>query len=100
MKKSFVLGLMVMSSLVFSACTGTKSDSTSPTVPSEAAQKSGDTIITGKITQVGTQYFIQATGQQPEDIDSYGVDLSQYVGQTVTITGQYSGETLFVGKIE
>lgn len=66
----------------------------------EKKEKVGDTTLTGKITKVGDKYFITVSGKQPQDLDSYSVDLSQYVGKTVTVTGQYSGDTLFVGKVE
>ena len=63
-------------------------------------EKVGDTTITGKITKAGDKYFITVSGKQPQELDSYSVDLSQYVGKTVTVIGQYSGDTLFVGKIK
>lgn len=63
-------------------------------------QKQGETSKTGTISKAGTQFFINQTGQAPLAIDSYTVDLEQYVGQSVTVTGQYSGDTLFVGEIK
>jgi hypothetical protein len=63
-------------------------------------QKQGTTSKTGVITQAGGSFFIAAPGATPELIDSYSVDLAQYVGQSVTITGQFSGDTLFVGTVE
>ncbi|MBU2543685.1 hypothetical protein KJ707_03955 [Patescibacteria group bacterium] len=71
-----------------------------PAAVPAAEQKRGDTSKTGMITQSGTTFFLNVTGQQAEIIESYAVDLSAYVGQTVTVTGQYSGDTLFVGKVE
>lgn len=32
-------------------------------------------------------------------VDSYSLDLADYVGQKVTVVGQYSGDELFVTKI-
>ena len=65
----------------------------------EKKEKVGDTTLTGKITKVGDKYFITVGAKSPAEIDSYSVKLGDYVGQTVTVTGQYSGDTLFVGKI-
>ncbi len=62
--------------------------------------KQGDTTLTGVITQQGEQFFITVPGQQPAAIDSYSVDLAQYKGQEVTVMGQYSGNTLFVGQVQ
>ena len=61
--------------------------------------KIGETSKTGVISQAGDKFFITETGSSPEEIDSYQIDLSQYVGRNVNITGQYSGETLFVGSV-
>ncbi len=72
---------------------------TSQDVPT-TTQKKGDTVKTGKILQINSKFFIQEPGKPPADIDSYTVNLGSYVGQTVKITGEYSGDTLFVGKIE
>ncbi len=63
-------------------------------------QKKGDTIKTGKLIKIGAQFYIQEPGKSPAQIDSYVVNLSSYVDQSVKITGQYSGDTLFVGKVE
>jgi len=65
-----------------------------------ANQKSGTTTKTGKLTSNAGKFYFSENGQTPQEIDSYSVDLSAYVGQTVTISGQYSGDTLFVGSVE
>lgn len=103
-------GIIVAMSFVFAACVGgasspststgsTQSESTVVGAPA-ANQKSGDTTKTGMITQAGTSFFLTEPGGTPQEIESYSVDLSQYSGQTVTVTGQYSGDTLFIGKVE
>lgn len=63
-------------------------------------EKKGDTSMTGVISASGDTYLITAPGKAPKGLDSYAVDLKQYVGKTVTVTGQYSGDTLFVSKVE
>ena len=45
-------------------------------------------------------FYLQEVGQTPKEIDSCTVELSDYVGQTVIVSGQYSGDTLFVGSVE
>jgi hypothetical protein len=66
----------------------------------KAEEKRGDTVKSGVITSAGSSFFIKTAAGQPELIESYAYDLADYVGQNVTVTGQYSGDTLFVGKIE
>ena len=106
--KATLLAIVLGTSLVLAGCTATQSttapagsvDSAGQDKPNAAEQKVGDTVITGAISQVGEKYFITVPGQTPKEIESYLVQLPDYVGKTVTITGQYSGDTLFVGKVE
>lgn len=65
-----------------------------------AADKAGTTTRTGLLTTAAGKFYLQEAGQSPKEIDSYVVELSDYVGQTVTVSGQYSGDTLFVGSVE
>lgn len=67
---------------------------------SDPAAKSGTTTKTGEISKQGDRYYIEEAGQSPKEVDSYAVDLGMYLGQTVTVSGQYSGDTLFVGSVE
>jgi outer membrane biogenesis lipoprotein LolB len=95
------LVLVLVMSLMLTACGETQPSSAGNSQPSsQSTEKQGDTTLTGKISGSAGAYFITVTGQQPKPIDSYGVELSEYVGKTVTITGQYSGDTLFVGKVK
>ncbi len=94
--------IILSAGLIFSACTkSTTAPSSQGGAQAPAAdQKQGDTSKTGTISQSGSIFFINVIGQEPEIIESYAVELVDYVGQAVTITGQYSGDTLFVGKVE
>jgi uncharacterized protein (UPF0333 family) len=65
-----------------------------------ATEKSGTTTKVGKITGSDGKFYLQEAGQIAKEIESYVVDLSVYVGQTVTVSGQYSGDTLFVGSVK
>ncbi len=97
----FASVLVVGASLIFSGCARKQQtmQGTDQTVPVSRQKKVGNTTKTGKIVKIGNDYYIKELGHEPATIDSYDVDLGSYVGQTVTITGQYSGDTLFVGKI-
>lgn len=93
--------LVVLSALMLGACTlGTSSTTAEDASAGAAVQKQGDTTKSGTIRKRGTVFMIETTPGMFESIDSLAVDLSAYEGQLVTITGQYSGDTLFVGKIE
>lgn len=65
-----------------------------------ANQKAGMTTKTGELSKKGSAYYLEEAGQSPKEVDSYTVELDTYVGQTVTVSGQYSGDTLFIGSIE
>jgi uncharacterized lipoprotein YajG len=59
----------------------------------------GDTSITGQIVKSGERFsIIDSTGKQTE-IESYKVSFDAFDGKTVEVTGQYSGDTLFVANI-
>ena len=66
----------------------------------------GPTIVTmvGKLTKAvppGDDYthLLLATGRSIK-LNSYAVELASYEGKTVTVVGEYSGNTLFVDSIE
>ena len=106
MKNFLSLSLILFSAVLFSACTA-KQPSTTESVKTNttgavpaADQKSGTTTKYGTITGAGGKFLLTEAGQTPKEIESYAVDLSAHVGKTVTVTGQYSGDTLFVGSIK
>lgn len=98
MKKNiFLILFLIMSSFAMSACLPGL-DQTNEGV--ETIQKQGDTTMTGQITESNGVYFISNPGGTPQVINSYSVDFSDFLGQTVTVTGQYSGDELFVDQIK
>jgi len=102
MKKLLLLSLVMVSAVTFAGCLK-QTNTTAPTTTrstTTTTEKVGDTTKTGTISVVDGKYFLAEAGQIPKEIDSYAIDLSAYVGKKVTVTGQYSGDTLFVGKIE
>ncbi len=102
--KIVVFSSLLVAVMVVAGCQPSTStpQSNQETNPAKVApgQKQGETSKTGIISKAGAQFFITQQGQSPAAIDSYAIDLEQYVGQSVTVTGQYSGDTLFVGEIK
>ncbi len=98
-KKTLFALTVGVSILLFTGCTARTPSIDSGTGSIESTErKQGDTTKQGIVNQIGEAFYLEVAGQQNE-IDSYSVDLSQYVGEHVTVTGQYSGDTLFVGEI-
>ncbi len=107
MKLSKKLLFVVVTSLVLAGCTATTPTSgqdelekTGADAPKAAEEKKGDTVLTGMISKIGEKFFITVPGQAPKEIESYLVKLDEQVGKNITIVGQYSGDTLFVGKVQ
>ncbi len=93
--------LVLVASVVLGGCSlGTSSTTAEDAPTNAAAQKQGDTTKSGTIRKQGALYTIETAPGKFETIDSLAVDLTAYENQMVTITGQYSGDTLFVGKVE
>jgi len=99
MSKLLILPLLI-SALVLSGCQRAASPTTSETPASVQTQKVGETTKSGKVTKIGQKFYLEMAGSKTMEIDSYALNLSAYEGQTLKVTGQYSGDTLFVGKIE
>lgn len=98
MSNKTFLSFLLISAVFLTGCTSTSTTSPEEST-SQVQQKQGDTTITGKLSGSENAYFIQESGKTPIMIDSYSLDFGQYVGQVVTIVGQYSGDTLFVSEI-
>lgn len=104
----FMTSLAVLSAVVVAGCSASQSPAADQPVTQEgvggvapaADQKQGTTTKSGQIVSLGGGYYLQAPGKTPELIESYNLDLSQYVGQTVTVSGQFSGDTLFVSQVQ
>ncbi len=74
------------------------SQSAAPSTPA-VQEKAVNTTLAGTITKTGGKFFIQPAGKPTTELDSYTVKLDQYVGKKVSVTGQYSGITLFVDTV-
>jgi len=103
-QSKFFVGLstILISGLLLAGCLESKIDPSTPTNSDSTSpeQKVGDTTLAGTISQTGDQFVLTIPGQSPKSLDSYKVDLSLYAGKSVKVTGQYSGDTLFVSSIE
>ncbi|MEK7525364.1 MAG: hypothetical protein AAB548_03265 [Patescibacteria group bacterium] len=93
-RKSALVATLLATSLIFGGC------SASTPTPVQTQTETPDVNLTGTIIQAGSLYSLTITGKPPVELDSRRVNLADYVGKTVTVTGQYSGTTLFVDKIE
>ncbi len=101
MKKFLLLSLLVSGALL-SGCTG----KTTPAATDKTDQapgvesKQGDTTKSGTLVKQGAKYYIKSPAGVMDEVETYSVDFESYVDKQVTVTGQYSGDTLFVGVIE
>lgn len=93
-------GIVLVSMLTLAGCSSSSSSAPATGAAPAAQQKTGQTTKTGKILQTGEKFFLEERGKSPVELDSYSVELSTYAGKTVTVTGQYSGDTLFVSEVK
>jgi hypothetical protein len=99
MKQTFVfLTILTCATLVLSACTKNATPSTVAS-PAPSAEKSGVTILQGTL-QVQGKTAILKSGAKTVALESYDVSFAPYDGKAVTVTGKYSGDTLFVSEIK
>lgn len=78
--------------------TPTSPETTAQDTPA-AAEKSGFTTLSGTIVLGGATPLLKtATGTTA--LESYDIDLQPFNGQKVSVTGKYSGDTLFVSDIQ
>lgn len=89
----FVLSAILVTSILIGGCSLVAQ-------PADIESESPDVTLTGTLIQAGTKYSLNVAGKPPVDLDSRQVTLGNYANQTVTVTGQYSGTTLYVSKIQ
>ncbi|MEO8581562.1 MAG: hypothetical protein ABI425_03170 [Patescibacteria group bacterium] len=93
--------LILLSSLLLLA--GCQSQPTvksnADTIQANPTAREGDSTLSGKVVQSGDTFsLVDSTGKQTE-LDSYKIDLTPYANKQVSITGQFSGDTLFAAKV-
>jgi hypothetical protein len=102
MKNYFTFPILVssllVSSVLFSGCVNGNNEADSSD-SSTFEQKNATITISGKLTKSGNLYLITDTAGVSQDVETYSVDLDTYVDKSVTVSGQYSGDTLFVSEI-
>lgn len=96
--------LLLLVSFILAGCSARESVSTSVQSRDEdlgaIEKKVGETEMSGKILQSGGKIFLFKKDGSQVEVDSYAIDLESYSGQEVSVVGQFSGDTLFVGKIQ
>ncbi len=72
-----------------------------PGSTSQVVTTSPTVSISGKVSAVGAAISITTPEGKLIELNTMKkIDFSQYDGQTVTVTGEYSGTVLFVDKVE
>jgi hypothetical protein len=98
MKKLTVsLAAILISTFFFSGCQYLPQSTSTPATSTEETA-TGSTTLTGTLQSSNGKYFLKSTGKTVE-LDSYSVEFTEFVGKNVSITGQYSGDTLFAESI-
>jgi hypothetical protein len=96
-KKLFLL-CITLCSLLIGGCGVSPTNQVASPSPSSSTTKSGTTSVTGVLKVTG-KTAVLTSKQGAIGLDSYSVDFAQYDSQTVTVTGKYSGDTLYVSSI-
>ncbi len=68
-------------------------------VPPPDQTQAVNTTLVGTLTKTGTTFALHIPGGATTGIDSYTQKFDAYVGQKISVTGQYSGTTLFVDTL-
>lgn len=102
--KAFIIGILVLAVLgiggffAFKYFTQNNATSSSMTTKVTSVSKTG---VVQTLPKPGDDYtHMLKTPEGLIKLNSYTVKLDQYANKTVTVTGQYSGNTLFVDKVE
>lgn len=98
-KQLSIIMILVVSVGIFSSCSDVN-NTTDSMNNTGLEQKNKDISITGVLSQNGEFFFVTDQAGTIHDVETYSVDFSAFVGSTVTVSGQYSGDTLFVTEIE
>jgi hypothetical protein len=91
-KKIFLVSGVLVSALVLSGCSLVAQ-------PADVATESPVVTIRGKVMVAGEKVSI-VEGAKTTEITSRKLDLKQYNGKEVEVTGEFSGTTLFVDSVK
>ncbi|KKU33046.1 hypothetical protein A3K29_05080 [Candidatus Collierbacteria bacterium RIFOXYB2_FULL_46_14] len=92
MSKKLILGGVLVSSVFFGGCSLVAQ-------PADVVTETPTKTFTGMVVVSGSLITI-SDGTKNTEITSRKVDLKQYAGKTVTVTGEFSGTTLYVDSVE
>lgn len=90
MKKYLIIATLIISVFSLSACGGQKTE----TIQSATTSKSG--LLQVKSGEV----YLLSTDNGIINITSTKVNLDNYLKKNITVTGMYSGDTLYVDTIK
>lgn len=65
----------------------------------DVATETPTTVVTGTLTTAGGLFYV-GDGSKTTEVTSRKIDLKQYIGKTVTVTGEFSGTTLYVDELK
>jgi len=68
--------------------------------PDDTVAESPIRTIKGTIRIAGRSIFIDEGNGKSTEVTSRKVDLGEYIGQEVEVTGEFSGTTLYVDEIK
>lgn len=103
MKNILIIGGLIICGLLVSGCSVQDSvnnrDNDLSVIQGEEA-KMGDLTKTGTVVKTADRYYLVETNGNKVEVDSYKYTVAEYEGQTLTVVGQFSGDTLFIGEIQ
>lgn len=101
MSKYLTLSLVVLSctAVLLSGCAVGQQETTGQTPAANLEDKNTEIEVSGVVSGSGENFFITDGSGKVHSVDSYSIEFANLVGTTVTVSGQYSGDTLFVSEL-
>ena len=95
MKKNIfvICSFVLISSFIFSSCNSSSKSE-------QYLEKNQEIVLTGRITKSGSGYILTTSSGKIQELESYTIEFANYINQTKTVTGEFSGNTLFVTQVE
>ena len=94
--KYILLTVLAATGLMLGGCTSTSS----PTSGQTTNKKEQTVSLSGTVQTEVEDGFLLLTDEGVKKIDSPRLDLSVYMGQKIEVSGQYSGDILFVDIVD
>lgn len=102
-KKYVQISLVILMAVFFSGCSllpKVNQDVEQEVQMNGLEEKNQVFEISGTVSQTPTGYIVTTPAGKITAIESYSVDFASFVGSSVTLSGEYSGDTFFVTKVE